>query len=691
MRNFLNLLVVCVLIIVPLTAQAAEKRVALVIGNSAYPTSRLDNPKNDATAMAATFRRLGFDVDLVIDATKADFDAALKRYAAKADKAEAAVLFYAGHGMQANNHNYLVPIDARPQSERDLKREMIRLDDVIDDMGSARVKLVFFDACRDNPLARSFSRGGARGMAAPAEASGTLISFATKHGNTAADGETRHSPYTEALLAALENPTDEVHALLRKKVTESVKKKTGGLQEPWAYGSLNGDFYLIQGPVNVTVNPTVSESSAVELGYWNGALQANSEEAYLSYLAKYPKGQFADLARASLAKLKKAAEAKPEPPKTAAPDPAQVELAFWDSIKASTDKADFEEYLRLWPSGRFAGIARNRVKSFSAEAERRDQAQRDEADARRRQEAQREEARLTDERRRREETAQQAMSPGKVFRDCPDCPEMVVIPAGRFTMGSPANEIGRMGDEGPQHGVSIAQPLAVGKFEVTRGQFARFVEATGYNPRGCNIYDHDKKAWRLVPEDNSWRNPGFEQKDDHPVACVSWNDAKEYVKWLSGKTGKTYRLLSEAEWEYAARGGTDTARYWGNDAKEACRYANVGDQTVEARYPGWKWVSHDCNDGVANTASVGRYQPNRFGLYDMIGNVWEWTEDCWNENYNGAPGDGSAWTTGSCEKRVLRGGSWNFEPDIARSAKRYGGVTAGRYGITGFRLARMLP
>jgi uncharacterized caspase-like protein len=227
-------------------ASTQEKggRVAIVIGNSNYPSGALANPKNDATAMAASLKKLGFDVELKLDATKADIDGILRRFSGKTEKAGVAALFYAGHGIQVNGSNYLVPIDANPKSERDLKRDMVKLDDVIDDMGDAKVKLVFFDACRDNPLSRSFSRGGSRGMAAPVEATGTLISFATKHGNTAADGESNHSPYTNALLAALENPSGvEIEQLLRK-VQQGVKAETRGQQEPWRYGSLDGDFYF---------------------------------------------------------------------------------------------------------------------------------------------------------------------------------------------------------------------------------------------------------------------------------------------------------------------------------------------------------------------------------------------------------------------------------------------------------------
>jgi hypothetical protein len=260
MKSFARLLAaiaawICILL--PATGVAAEAtgmpipaanergpRIAVVIGNAKYPSGSLANPRNDATAMAEALTLLGFQVDLKLDATKADIDAIFRRFSARADSAAVAALFYAGHGIQVAGSNYIVPIDANPRHERDLKRDMVKMDDVIDDMGAARVKLVFFDACRDNPLARSFSRGSARGMAAPVEATGTLISFATKHGNTAADGEGLHSPYATALLSALKNPAGvEIEQMLRG-VQQSVKQATNGQQEPWRYGSLDGDFLL---------------------------------------------------------------------------------------------------------------------------------------------------------------------------------------------------------------------------------------------------------------------------------------------------------------------------------------------------------------------------------------------------------------------------------------------------------------
>ena len=289
-------------------APAQEKggRVAIVIGNSSYPSGALANPKNDATVMAGALKKLGFEVELKLDATKSDIDGMLRRFSGKAEKAAVAALFYAGHGIQVNGSNYLVPIDANPRSEKDLKRDMVKMDDVIDDMGDARVKLVFFDACRDNPLSRSFSRGGSRGMAAPVEATGTLISFATKHGNTAADGDSNHSPYTNALLAALDNPSGvEIEQLLRK-VQQGVKAETKGQQEPWRYGSLDGDFYFKA--ADPTDNSKVQQE-AVEKAVLEAMKRANDQAAReRAELQQSLKAQQAANDRAMAEALKKASD-----------------------------------------------------------------------------------------------------------------------------------------------------------------------------------------------------------------------------------------------------------------------------------------------------------------------------------------------------------------------------------------------
>jgi uncharacterized caspase-like protein len=296
--NFLGALLFSTALLVPRVGAAApaggdaagspvkSDRIAVVIGNSRYPSGALANPRNDASAMAEALGKLGFEVELKLDATKADMDALFRRFSARTDGAAVTAIFYAGHGIQVGGSNYIVPIDANPKHERDLKRDMIKMDDILEDMGAARVKLVFFDACRDNPLARSFNRGGTRGMAAPVEATGTLISFATKHGNTAADGEGKHSPYAAALLAALENPAGvEIEQMLRR-VQQSVKQATSGQQEPWRYGSLDGDFYFRPPAPTDSAASRVAVEQAVQEATQRASAQAAREKAELQQSIK---------------------------------------------------------------------------------------------------------------------------------------------------------------------------------------------------------------------------------------------------------------------------------------------------------------------------------------------------------------------------------------------------------------------
>ena len=242
-------------------------------------------------------------------------------------------------------------------------------------------------------------------------------------------------------------------------------------------------------------------------------------------------------------------------------------------------------------------------------------------------------------------------------------------------MGSPSSEEGRQDYEGPQHRVTIPEPFAVGVHEVTRGEFRRFIDATGWNTgNSCRTYEGGE--WRNR-SDRGWLSPGFSQEDDHPVVCVSWDDARAYVRWLSRQTGKSYRLLSEAEWEYAARAGTTTRYHWGNA---------IGSSRANCR-------GDLCRDSYGYTSPVGSFGANAFGLHDVLGNVWEWTEDCWHRNYRGAPTDGRVWLWGNggeCSLRAPRGGSWENEPTRLRSAVRGLDDTGNRINKLGFRVARTL-
>lgn len=272
-------------------------------------------------------------------------------------------------------------------------------------------------------------------------------------------------------------------------------------------------------------------------------------------------------------------------------------------------------------------------------------------------------------------------------------PAMVAIRPGRFSIGSPENEKNRQSDEGPQHVVTIPNPFAISRCEITVGQFKQFVQETNHrttveeNGKGCFVWNVDQKTFEQQPERN-WKNPGFAQTDAHPVVCVSWDDAQAYVKWLSHRTGAVYRLPTEAEWEYVARAGTKTARYYQDDKQ--CDYANGAGQETKS-IASSDWTLAECSDGHVYTAPVASFGENQFGLFDLLGNVWEWVEDCWHENYQGAPTDGSAWkeaNDGDCGRRVVQGGSWDVNPQGLRSADRDRVITVGADVGLGFRIAK---
>ena len=266
-----------------------------------------------------------------------------------------------------------------------------------------------------------------------------------------------------------------------------------------------------------------------------------------------------------------------------------------------------------------------------------------------------------------------ALSAQEPFRDCDACPEMVVIPPGKFLIGSPAEEAGRQPDEGPQTEINFIRPFAVGRYEVTRAQYRAFLASTGHKVSGGCITDRRKPGTWASDEETSFDDPGYEQAEYHPAACLSWNDANAYVTWLNSKTDGGYRLLSESEWEYVARAGSTAAYPWGASINDGCKFANGYDEAILARkgnlYASEAVAYAGCSDGFVNTAPVGSFKPNAFGVYDMIGNMGEWIADCATATYAGMKNDGTS-QGGDCAKRMVRGGSWGTQPRQLRSAER---------------------
>lgn len=292
-------------------------------------------------------------------------------------------------------------------------------------------------------------------------------------------------------------------------------------------------------------------------------------------------------------------------------------------------------------------------------------------------------------------------------------PLLIEIPSGRFLMGSAEDEAGRYPDEGPQHQVVIAQPFLLGKTEVTVAQFRAFIEDSGYKTdaekdNGSFLRLPSSGSWYLDPNIN-WRfdHAGNRNKDENPVVHVSWRDAQAYLKWLSEETGKHYRLPSEAELEYANRAGSQEPFWWGKASPPAQSVNVKGDRDYRvANKRTWEHTSaeqdyafregdtavyfQDYGDNFHGLAPAGNFSPNPFGLYDTTGNVWEWVEDCWHDNYEGAPSDGSAWVADRCEERIVRGGSFYCYPRHVRSANRWRRWPEFRNMYIGFRVARDL-
>ncbi len=579
----------------------ASRRVALVIGNAAYAhATLLRNPPNDAEAISASLGRLGFTVTRLDDAGKAELEKGLQAFMSAASGSEIALVFYAGHGMEVDQRNFLVPVDARLANADDVEFEAVSLALVMRAVGrAAGLGLVILDACRDNPFVTAMQRRGStraigRGLARVEPTGETLVAYAAKEGTQAADGEGRNSPYTTALLRYLEEPGLEV-GLMFRRVRDAVLAATGGSQEPFTYGSLSSAGVYLKA-ASSPIQPPAPTAPAVDDG--------DSDRVRAERLA--------------------------------------AEREFWQSIKASTNPADFTAYLEQYRGGMFEALARNRLRELEASPAPVEPQQQAEP--------------------QKQEQARPELEPGTVFRDCDECPQMVVVPAGSFGMGSPLGEAGRGDNEGPVHRVTFDRPFAVGVYEVTFREWDACVAGGG-----CNGYRPDDEGWG---------------RGDRPVINVSWDDAQAYVRWLSRETGEGYRLLSESEWEYVARAGTTGPFHTG---------ATIS--TDQANYDG-NHVYGSGHRGVyrQQTVVVGRFPPNGFGLHDVHGNVWEWVEDCWRGDYAGAPVDGGAWESGgNCDWRVVRGGSWDYEPRYLRAAFRSRVTPIIRFfDILGFRIARTL-
>lgn len=285
------------------------------------------------------------------------------------------------------------------------------------------------------------------------------------------------------------------------------------------------------------------------------------------------------------------------------------------------------------------------------------------------------------------------LKPGDIVKDCERCPEMVMVPAGKFRMGTPVgtpinNETGEM----PPVPMTIPKPFLLGRTELTRGEFEVFARETKFEPKIlCRVWN--RARMRYVDDPNrSWREPGVPKNPTakHPISCVNWHESKAYAAWLAARTGKAYRLPTEAEWEYAARAGSDALYPWGDNPGGACKTANIYDISARKVTP-QAWPHAACVDDFPDVAPVASLQPNAFGLYDMIGNVWEFAEDCATKSHIGRPPDGRAWTwQGGCKRIIQRGGGWFTSTERSRPGYHGDATATDHFDFGGFRVARDL-
>src|SRR6266851_4128105 len=530
---------------------AAANRVALVVGIDTYdnfsPDLQLKKAVNDARAVAATFKELGFQVITAENVKRDAFLKAWQRFLDTIQPGDVTVLYFAGHGFEINSANYVLT--------------------------------------RDAPMSAGTGQEALDGLAV--------------------NDPNPNSIYTRTLVPLMKEPGLEITELARRvrSEVEALAASVHHEQRPAFYHELSGNFYLMPqeaAPV-ARIAPTMSEATQA----WYATKDTTSPAVLEAFLRQFGDTAYAGMARARLEELKKVQTAAVVPPVRMAPAPAAPSTA--------TPAVGV-----IAPPSTHGAAA-----PLSA-------------------------------------TAERALKPKDNFQECAKCPEMVVIPAGSFTMGSPATEEGRSKVEGPEHQVTIAKPFAVGKFAVTFDEWEACVVAGG-----CNGY-RPADIGRL--------------RGRHPVVNVSWEDAKAYVTWLAKVTGKPYRLLSEAEREYVARAGTPTPFWWG--ASISVKQANYDGSST--------YGGGEKGEYRQRALPVDSFTANPWGVFQTTGNVYDWVEDCYHGSYQGAPADGTAWTDGDCGRRVLRGGSW-YDPAIQlRAAARAAFYPGYRDTKIGFRVARPL-
>ena len=630
---------------------------ALVIGIDAYTNGwpSLSGAVGDARVVARELKRQGFQVTLKTDLAAETLRSTLREFFAikGADPNARLLLWYAGHGHSIGGEGFLVPADAPPDTSPAFLVSALPMRDFGSLVRLARSKHVLsvFDSCFSGTIFQA--RGGTAPRAITKKTTKPVRQFITSGdaGQQVRDDGSFREYFVRALTGEEKSDFNDDGYVTGEELglflNQQMTALTGAAQTPKS-GKLHdvkfnqGDFVFVLPRAASGPAASSDTGTAAEVVFWQSIQSSTNPAMFEEFLRQFPSGRFAGLAKIKLEEFKgaqtaslppaqaPAAERQPEitaPPVVYEAQKLLADLGYdpgpADGVMGRGTRAAIKRFQKSHGLPEDGGVT---------------------------------EALLAALKSAQEQVAvgvyPRAYKPGDTFKDCADCPEMVVIPPGSFRMG----DLNGAGDdnEKPVHDVRIGYSIAVGKYEVTQAE------------------------WKAVMGDN----PSEFRGERNPVEKVSWEGAKKFAERLSAKSGKKYRLLSEAEWEYAARAGSTTKYPWGNTASH--EKANYGDD--------------NCCGGLAsgrdrwvNTSPVGSFGANAFGLHDTIGNVHEWVEDCWHFDYSEAPTNGDAWTTGDdCFMRVLRGGSWYNKSEIARSANRNRGSTVERYYVHGFRIARTL-
>ena len=689
-----------------MTEDVHAKRIALVMGNDNYTSvSKLQKAGNDATAMARELKAAGFTVQLHRDLNYRGMVRAVEAFTNNITGGDEVVVFFAGHGVQIKNGSYLLPTDIEANSESEVEKtayELLALTDKISEAKPA-FSLVMVDACRDNPLkSKGRNIGNARGLSAIEPPKGQMVVYSASRGQQALDRLSDKDPnpngvFTREFITQMQKPGVRIEDIMRsvQDSVETLAKSVSHEQRPAVYNEARGNFYFF-GPTTVQVTPAQQkpDTNAIELALWESVKNATTAVEIQAYLNRFPNGFFAEVARVRIDVIGRASaervaaennqrlagEAKVKEQQRLALEAQNNEKARLAQESEQKEQVRILAEQRIKEHERAAAVnaqklALDRIKEEAKRSsdekliqdaaerialtipavERANRVSEEKIEITKNEDSKAEEQALIgssewfqlqveDLLLKRAKDKDLPRKIGLNYKDCEACPEMVVIAGNTFLMGSESGWFAAKKtpeNEQPQRSVSL-KTFSIGRYEVTQ------------------------KEWREI----MGTSPSHFRGENRPVEQVSWEEVQVFLQKLSLKTGNSYRLPTEAEWEYAALGNQQTEFPSGSNPSLINKFA---------------WYSDNSSE---ETHAVGGLIANKFGLFDMYGNVDELTSDCFNPSYKNAPTDGSSWNLGACDFRIVRGGSWHDAQRFVRTKSRFHIQTKVKSNQTGFRVVR---